>query len=112
MFPAYEWDPLGNTAWCQYSYGLSPQYSWVFDYFGGINPEKDFANLSNVIFSNGELDPWHSGGVTFELNDQCKTIMIADSSHHCDLREPNEADPASLKEARLIEREWIAAFVD
>ena len=107
MFPAYEWDPVGTKIWCQDSYGETPQFSWVFDYFGGLNPLKDFAKLSNVIFSNGQLDPWHSGGITFDLNDQTKTILIQDSAHHCDLREPNEADPVSLVEARQIEIELI-----
>jgi hypothetical protein len=65
-----------------------------------------------VIFSNGDLDPWHAGGVTFDLNDSCKTLYIENSAHHFDLREPNEADPDTVKEARQQEIEWVAKFID
>ena len=65
-----------------------------------------------MVFSNGELDPWQAGGVTFELNSSTISLYIADSAHHLDLREPNETDPASLTAARQIEKEWIAKFID
>lgn len=103
MFPAYNWDKEGNTAWCQYAYNETPQYNWIFSYFGGINPSKDFAKLSNVVFSNGSLDPWQAGGVTIDLNERSISLYIEDSAHHLDLREPNDADGESLKAARLVE---------
>lgn len=84
----------------------------MFSYFGGKNPVKDFKKLSNVIFSNGDLDPWHAGGVTFELNNTTKTIYIENSAHHFDLREPNSTDPESVKLARAEEIRWVAKFID
>ena len=41
-----------------------------------------------------------------------KTLYIMESAHHFDLREPNDADPDSVKEARQIEIEWLAKFID
>lgn len=38
---------------CIAKFGLTPQYDWVFDFFGGLDIEKDFNHLSNIIFSNG-----------------------------------------------------------
>lgn len=112
LFPAFEWDPEGNTAWCEYAYNETPQYNWVFDYYGGKNVAKDFQKLSNVVFSNGELDPWHSGGVLTAPNDKCVSLYIENSAHHLDLREPNELDPQSVKDARQIEMQEIAKWID
>lgn len=68
MFPPSSWDPKGTTEWCQSSYNEDPQFNWIFDYYGGKNPKKDFMKVSNIIFSNGELDPWHAGGVLETIN--------------------------------------------
>jgi lysosomal Pro-X carboxypeptidase len=51
---------------------------------------------SNIIFSNGELDPWHAGGVLTNVSERSIAIYIEDSAHHLDLRLPNDADPISL----------------
>lgn len=67
---------------------------------------------SNIIFSNGELDPWQAGGVTEKINDETIAIYIEHSAHHLDLRLPNDADPSTLTEARQIETQWIAKFID
>jgi lysosomal Pro-X carboxypeptidase len=68
--------------------------------------------ISNIIFSNGELDPWHAGGVLTTINSQSISLVIADAAHHLDLRLPNAADPESVTQARQIETEWIAKWID
>ena len=93
-------------------YGELPQYNWALDHFGGRVPERDFMKASNIIFSNGELDPWQAGGITKKINDQTIAIYIKDSAHHLDLRLPNDADPDTLTQARQTETEWIAKFID
>ena len=112
MFPASEWDEKSNSYYCKAMYGELPQYNWALDYFGGRKPEKDFMKASNIIFSNGELDPWHAGGVLKNVSDRTLSIFIENSAHHLDLRLPNEADPESVTAARLLETEWIAFFID
>lgn len=112
MFPPSEWNEKSNSAACKVMYGELPQYSWALDYFGGYNPAKDFMKTSNIIFSNGELDPWHAGGVLTNVSDKTISIYIDSSAHHLDLRDPNPADPESLTVARQIETEWIAKFID
>ena len=42
FLPAQIWDEEEVTAGCQKSYGLTPQYDWALDNFGGRNPKKDF----------------------------------------------------------------------
>lgn len=112
MFPAAEWNEKENTAQCELLYGESPQYNWALTYFGGINPKKDFMKASNIIFSNGTLDPWHAGGVLEQVSDETISIFIENSAHHLDLRLPNAADPSTLTAARKTETEWIAKWID
>lgn len=112
MFPPASWSETETDMRCLASYGEKPQYNWALDYFGGRDPERDFMKASNIIFSNGELDPWQAGGVTYQINDQTVAIYIEHSAHHLDLRLPNEADPSSLTDARKLETQWIAKFID
>ena len=76
MFPESEWNEKEMTASCEATYGMTPQYDWAFTYFGGKNPKKDFMKASNIIFSNGTLDPWHAGGVLDQVSDECISIYI------------------------------------
>ena len=87
------WDEDAFTANCQTNYGMTPKYDWALDYFGGRNVAKDFAGSSNIIFSNGDLDPWHAGGVLENSMVNNVVIYIKNSAHHLDLRLPNVADP-------------------
>jgi len=112
MFPTGAWDEKATTAQCFATYGEEPQYNWALDYFGGRVPERDFMKASNIIFSNGELDPWQAGGITKQINEDSIAIYIEGSAHHLDLRLPNAADPATLTAARQTETEWIAKWID
>lgn len=70
-----------------------------------------FRGASNIIFSNGLLDPWSGGGVLRTSNNLVKLVIIPEGAHHLDLRAANKADPESVKVARQIEldtiKEWI-----
>ena len=83
---------------------------------GGLNMD----GYSNVVFSNGYLDPWASGGVrsagwkkgddsVIKLNEEGNSIalIIEDGAHHLDLFFPNEADPDSVLAAREVEKDMI-----
>jgi len=64
MFLEYKFDFTANTKSCGDQYGMSPDYLWAVREFGGANIARDFSGYSNIIFSNGNLDPWKAGGVT------------------------------------------------
>jgi lysosomal Pro-X carboxypeptidase len=107
MFFPSTFDPQAYTAMCQSTYGLTPQYDFALDYFGGRAPRKDFKDTSNIIFSNGDIDPWHSGGVLENVGNST-AIWILGSAHHFDLREPHPADdPATITAARTMEASII-----
>ena len=103
MFIAQPFDYDAFTTDCQTKYKMTPRYGWVWDYLGGNDIQRDFQAMSNIIFSNGQLDPWRAGGLTQEIlgNSDINIIYIESAAHHLDLREPNdEFDPISVKNAR------------
>jgi hypothetical protein len=115
MFIPQPWDYEAYTQFCQQTYKLSPRYDWVWDYFGGKDIQRDFLSISNIIFSNGQLDPWRAGGLTTPIagNSDIHLIYIENAAHHLDLREPNDAyDPDTVKAARAKELEIIRGWVN
>jgi hypothetical protein len=42
---------------------LTPDYDWALREFGGYNITRDLNGYNNIVFSNGNLDPWTAGGV-------------------------------------------------
>lgn len=58
------------------------------------------AEYSNLIFTNGLLDPWSSGGVLKSNTRSVYAIIIPDGAHHLDLRSSNSKDRSSVISAR------------
>lgn len=114
LYQSFDYDEY--TAWCQKEYGLTPDYDWALRYFGGFDIDKDFLAATNAIYSNGELDPWRAGGLNKNVSADGSAIAlyIESGAHHLDLRPPNDADPATVTEARNIEmaniKQWIADY--
>lgn len=91
---------------------MTPPYDWALDFFGGRNPRRDFLYHTNIVWVNGEFDPWHGGGVNTNITSGTTAIFVKNSAHHYDLRAPNDLDTDQIIEARNIERmhlrNWIA----
>jgi hypothetical protein len=60
---------------------LTPNYNWVKKSFGGSNPIKQFKYYSNIIFSNGDLDPWYYAGITKYLHLKMPFFNIKGAAH-------------------------------
>lgn len=116
MFLPQPFDYDSYTKMCQDTFGLTPEYDWALDYFGGYNINKDFLATTNIIFSNGELDPWRAGGLNYNVTADGSGIAlyIEGGAHHLDLRAPTDLDPEVLTQARAIEmnhiKKWIAEY--
>jgi hypothetical protein len=71
---------------------------------------------SNIIFSNGDIDPWSGGGVLTNVTTDNISLIVEDGAHHYDLRGEHEHDTWSVKEVRAIEfatiLRWIEDFQD
>ena len=97
---------------CLNQFGLSVQWDWALDFFGGWNPESDFMHASNIIFSNGSIDPWFAGSIVSNVSDSCIAFTMEKAAHHLDLKLPHENDPQSVVDGRNIERMWIKKWID
>lgn len=73
---------------------------WLDTIYGGLRIQY----ASNIVFSNGNLDPWSPAGVTPTVqsrklsNDESViSLMIDMGGHHLDLFWSNENDPTSVR---------------
>jgi Serine carboxypeptidase S28 len=114
FFPPYTWSLDQSRLECQKMFGITATLDKQFDTFGGRDPKKDFSSVSNLIFSNGELDPWIIGGITEPVSDKSTVIVIKDCAHCSDLHTPTTLDPPALSYAReqeiQIMKNWIREY--
>ncbi|XP_010629189.2 lysosomal Pro-X carboxypeptidase isoform X2 [Fukomys damarensis] len=112
MFEPFLWNLKQFSDECFNQWGVRPRPSWITTLYGGRN----ISSHSNIIFSNGDLDPWSGGGVTKDISDTLVAITIPEGAHHLDLRANNAYDPASVLSARSLEvrhmKQWIRGFHD
>uniref|UniRef100_A0A1D1XIT9 Lysosomal Pro-X carboxypeptidase n=1 Tax=Anthurium amnicola TaxID=1678845 RepID=A0A1D1XIT9_9ARAE len=112
MFPQYDFDYLSYHDQCNLVYGVTPRPRWVTTEFGGhdlVMVLKKFG--SNIIFSNGLLDPWSGGSVLQNISTSIVALVTELGAHHIDLRSSTDEDPDWLIEQRDSEltliRDWI-----
>uniref|UniRef100_A0A6Q2WZW4 Lysosomal Pro-X carboxypeptidase n=1 Tax=Esox lucius TaxID=8010 RepID=A0A6Q2WZW4_ESOLU len=107
MFEPQEWNFQAFSDECHALFGVRPRADWAGIFYGGL----DIASHSNIVFSNGGLDPWSGGGVTRNISDSMVAIVIPDGAHHLDLRYNNEYDPHSVLSARAQEVEYFKLWI-
>ncbi|XP_051004912.1 lysosomal Pro-X carboxypeptidase isoform X1 [Acomys russatus] len=110
MFEPSLWDLEKFSDDCFNQWGVKPRPHWMTTLYGG----KNISSHSNIVFSNGDLDPWSGGGVTKDISDTLVAIIIPDGAHHLDLRAHTAFDPSSVLLSRSLEvkhmKKWIADF--
>ncbi|XP_014257101.1 lysosomal Pro-X carboxypeptidase [Cimex lectularius] len=110
MFEKSSWDLKKVSDDCFKQYKLRPSVNIIRDLFGG----KRISWATNIIFSNGLLDPWSSGGVLHNVSKTAVAVIIPESAHHLDLRAQNENDPTTVRMARKyyksVFKKWIQDF--
>merc|ERR1712168_1547487 len=77
---------------------------------------SDVFSSSNIVFSNGDLDPWGSAGILNpnSANPSIIPVPVIGGAHHLDLRLDHPLDPPGVREARNKEvfaiSNWIKQF--
>ena len=93
-------------------YGLPSEVDvwgkWEKDYYGGKHIEAS----SNIVFSNGMLDPWSSAGVLDNISSSLLATQIPLGGHHLDLMFSSPKSAGSgFQESRALEeasiRRWM-----
>ncbi|XP_022664564.1 lysosomal Pro-X carboxypeptidase-like [Varroa destructor] len=107
MFYNYTWEFTQFRANCEETYSMTPDLYKARMIFGGV----DISSASNIIFSNGDIDPWSAGGVLKQLNPTLPTIIIKGGAHHYDLRAANPEDTSYVITARNVEKEYIKQWI-
>ncbi|OQV22879.1 Lysosomal Pro-X carboxypeptidase [Hypsibius exemplaris] len=107
MFYYRPWNISEYNRECHKNFAVKPDPSLAIREYGG----RDLVAHSNIIFSNGKLDPWSGGGVIKAPSKRIKVILIDDAAHHLDLRSSHPDDPQSVVYARKKEiaiiKKWI-----
>eukprot|EP00752_Nemacystus_decipiens_P003737 g3443.t1 len=111
MFWAADWDPVGQAAQCVEQYGVSPREGWGAVEYGGYD---SWSQVTNVVFSNGRLDPWSEMGVVDQdrAGAGVKVIMMDQAAHHLDLFFEHPLDPPDVLDARRVEMDLVESWVD
>jgi lysosomal Pro-X carboxypeptidase len=72
-----------------------------------------FPTATNIVFSNGYLDPWSGGGWRSypTTKGTLVSLIVEDGAHHYDLRGAHPNDTASVKEVRSLEKLHISRWI-
>ncbi|CAL0318469.1 unnamed protein product [Lupinus luteus] len=98
---------------CKKRYGVVPQPHWVTTYYGGPDLKLNLKRFaSNIIFSNGLMDPYSSGGVLNSISNSIIALTTKNGSHCLDLRPNDPSDPHWLTTQRKKEVKIIKGWID
>ncbi|KAL1370955.1 hypothetical protein HN51_001169 [Arachis hypogaea] len=112
MFPPYKFNYSDYEEGCVRNYGVKPRPKWITTEFGGHKIDATLKKFgSNLIFSNGLLDPWSGGSVLQNISESVVALVTEEGAHHLDLRASTQNDPDWLVEQRATEIKLIKGWI-
>ncbi|GAB9469914.1 hypothetical protein Gpo141_00007176 [Globisporangium polare] len=109
VFPPTDIDLVHDDARCFATWGVHLRVDWGSTQYGGVDALR---KASNIVFSNGDFDPWSATGVLESLTDSVVYLPIKGSAHHLDLFFTHPLDPPELTKARETEKQYIRQWID
>lgn len=107
MFEMTEWNLTEYSDNCYKKYKARPRPNWAITEYGG--PRLRYA--SNILFSNGNLDPWSGGGILRNISESVVSIVVKNGAHHYDLRGKHPKDTPYVRDARKTEVSYILSWI-
>lgn len=103
------WDGDAVAQQCFDQYGFYPDRRHFTLSYG--TPADWARDASNIVWSQGEYDPWRGGGLVDDLNESLIAVVIPEAAHHLDFFFSHENDTDAVIAARELEmahvRKWI-----
>ena len=111
VFPAFEFNQTWVDTHCLKKYGVTPAHRWISSSYGGWDAITG-NGVSNIVFSNGEYDPWRAAGVYgFNATERdVVSLLVQQGAHHLDLMFSTEDDPQSVRDVRAVELSYISKW--
>ncbi|GMF42991.1 unnamed protein product [Phytophthora fragariaefolia] len=113
MFWPVPWNFTADNEKCKSEWGIEIRPLWAMTQYGG---RKALKAASNIVFSNGNYDPWSGTGVLQNYSDSVVALSVEGGAHHLDLMFSNELDTASVLAVREAEKEhmhkWAREFYE
>jgi lysosomal Pro-X carboxypeptidase len=110
MFYPSPWNTTQQIDICRQQFpNIETRPDWVQISYGGRGVA---AWGSNIVFSNGRLDPWHNGGILNATAPTVATVMIPDVGHHIDLMFSDPKDTPEVRAARALELKHIRSWIN
>ncbi len=104
MFFESQWNFTQISDTCYQGFGRRPRANWASVLYGGWEIKH---GVSNIVFSNGMLDPLNGAGVKQNLSDSLLAVNTGMVGHHNDLFFSNSNDLQSVIDARKFELDQI-----
>ena len=99
----------GDIEACKQQWGVNLRPNWPRIHWGG---NVSFEMSSNIIFSNGLVDPWHALGLHAKPpGSQSVAVIIPGAAHHEDLRAPDANDSNYLTLGRQQEATYLNTWM-
>ncbi|RLN65453.1 hypothetical protein BBJ29_001154 [Phytophthora kernoviae] len=109
IYPTVPADQNQDDAECFKQWGVHLKPNWAQTEYGGM---KALRAASNIVFSNGDFDPWSATGVLESLSPSVVTVPVPGGAHHLDLFFTHPLDPPAITKARQTELAYVRKWID
>eukprot|EP00026_Physarum_polycephalum_P004162 Phypoly_transcript_04179.p1 GENE.Phypoly_transcript_04179~~Phypoly_transcript_04179.p1 ORF type:complete len:467 (+),score=81.11 Phypoly_transcript_04179:799-2199(+) len=96
-----------QVKWCEQIYGIkgmTPNITYTNSYYGG----KNVTGGTNIMFTNGDLDPWHLLSINEDFANGDVLAATYEAGHCGSMIEATSVDPPSLTAARTRVTQFLS----